>query len=138
MVDYFQLEGSLNEEERSFRDKVRKFVNEECMPLIVTRFDQGTFPAEVIPRMAGMGLFGVHIEGYGCAKSSHTIYGLVCQELGRCDNGLRFLNCYSNRFLTKSILNYFNASNKGSRWIYRKTIHARIRSSPRQTPPVLD
>ena len=68
MVDYFQVEGLLSEEEKRFRDKVRRFVDEECMPLIATHFDRGTFPTELIPRMAEMGLFGLHVDGYGCAK----------------------------------------------------------------------
>ena len=78
MVDYFQLETSLSEEEKNLRDKVRKFVDEECVPLIATHFDSGAFPIEVIPRMAEMGLFGIHMDGYGCTKASHMIYGLIC------------------------------------------------------------
>jgi len=96
MVDYFKIEGLLTDEERFFRDRVKKFVDEECMPLIATHFDRGTFPTELIPRMAEMGLFGLHIEGYGCTKASHTIYGLICQELGRCDSGLRAMFSVQN------------------------------------------
>ena len=34
MVDYFQVDALLTEEERGFRNKVRNFVEEECMPLM--------------------------------------------------------------------------------------------------------
>jgi len=116
MVDYFQLEGSLNEEEISFRDKVRRFVDEECMPLIVTHFDRGTFPMELIPRMAEMGLFGLHVDGYGCTKASHLIYGLICQELGRCDSGLRAMFSVQN-----SLVMYptyaFGSEEQKARWL---------------------
>ena len=116
MVDYFQIERSLNEEERSFRDKVRKFVDEECMPLIVTHFDRGTFPVEIISRMAEMGLFGIHVNGYGCTKTSHTVYGLVCQELGRCDSGLRAMFSVQNSLVMYPIY-AFGSEEQKERWL---------------------
>jgi glutaryl-CoA dehydrogenase len=96
MVDYFQMEALLKDEERFFRDRIRKFVDEECMPLIATHFDSGTFPMELIPRMGEMGLFGLRVSGYGCTQASHTIYGLICRELGRCDSGLRAMFSVQN------------------------------------------
>jgi glutaryl-CoA dehydrogenase len=116
MVDYFQVEGFLNEEEKSFRDKVRKFVDEECMPLAATHFDSGTFPMELIPRMAEMGLFGLHVDGYGCTKASHTIYGLICQELGRCDSGLRAMFSVQNS-LVMYPLYAFGSEEQKVRWL---------------------
>ncbi len=116
MVDYFQVEALLTGEERFFRDKVRKFVDEECMPLIATHFDRGTFPMELIPRMAGIGLFGIHVEGYGCAKTSHTIYGLICQELGRCDSGLRAMFSVQNSLAMYPIY-AFGSEEQRMRWL---------------------
>ncbi len=116
MVDYFQTEALLTGEERFFRDKVKKFVDEECMPLIATHFDRGSFPMEVIPKMAGMGLFGLHVEGYGCAKTSHTIYGLVCQELGRCDSGLRAMFSVQNSLVMYPIY-AFGSEEQRMRWL---------------------
>ncbi len=112
MVDYFQVEGLLTEEEKTFRDKVRKFVDRECMPLIATHFDSGTFPMELIPKMAEIGLFGLHAEGYGCARSSHTIYGLICQELGRCDSGLRAMFSVQNSLVMYPIYAYGSEAQK--------------------------
>ncbi len=116
MIDYFQIEALLTEEERSFRDKVRKFVDEECMPLIAAYFDSGTFPMELIPRMAEMGLFGLHVDGYGCAKTSHTIYGLICQELGRCDSGLRAMFSVQNSLAMYPIY-AFGSEEQKMRWL---------------------
>ena len=118
MVDYFQLEASLSEEEKNFRGRVRKFVDEECMPLIAAHFDSGAFPMEVIPRMAEMGLFGVHVEGYGCTKRSHTVYGLICQELGRCDSGLRAMFSVQNSLVMYPIFAFGSEEQKG-RWLPR-------------------
>ena len=116
MVDYFQIEGLLTGEERFFRDKVKKFVDEECMPLIATHFDRGSFPMELIPRMTGMGLFGLHVEGYGCIKTSHTIYGLICQELGRCDSGLRAMFSVQNSLAMYPIY-AFGSEEQRIRWL---------------------
>ena len=116
IMDYFQLEGSLNEEEKSLRDKVRKFVDEECVPLIAGHFDGGTFPMEVIPRMGEMGLFGIHVDGYGCTQASHTIYGLICQELGRCDSGLRAMFSVQNSLVMYPIY-AFGSEEQKARWL---------------------
>jgi len=116
MVDYFQVEGLLNDEEKSFRDRVRKFVDEECMPLIPTHFDSGTFPMELIPRMAEMRLFGLHADGYGCTKSTHTIYGLICQELGRCDSGVRAMFSVQNSLVMYPIYT-FGSEEQKARWL---------------------
>jgi len=118
MVDYFRIEALLTGEERLFRDNVRKFVDEECMPLIATHFDRGSFPMELIPRMAAMGLFGLHVEGYGCAKASHSIYGLTCQELGRCDSGLRAMFSVQNSLAMYPIY-AFGSEEQRIKWVPR-------------------
>ena len=87
--DFMGIEESLTEEERRIRDTVREFVEREALPLIPSHFRDGTFPMELWPRMAEMGLMGAHIEGYGCAGVSPVAYGLIMQELERGDSGLR-------------------------------------------------
>ncbi len=118
MVDYFQTDAFLTAEERSFRDRVKKFVDDECMPLIASHFDAGSFPMELIPRMAEMGLFGLHVEGYGCHKANHTIYGLICQELGRCDSGLRAMFSVQNSLAMYPIY-AFGSEEQKMRWLSR-------------------
>ncbi len=116
MIDYFRVESLLTEAERVYRDRIRKFVDEECMPLIADHFDKGTFPMEVIPKMADLDLFGLHVDGYGCKKLSHTIYGLICQELGRCDSGLRAMFSVQNSLVMYPI-NSFGSEGQKKRWL---------------------
>ena len=116
MTDYFRVESLLTEAERLYRDRIRKFVDEECMPLIADHFDKGTFPMELIPRMAEQGLFGLHVDGYGCKKMSYTIYGLTCQELGRCDSGLRALVSVQNSLVMFPIY-AFGSEEQKKRWL---------------------
>ena len=87
--DLYNIDHLLNEEERMVRDTVRKFVNERVLPIIGDHFEAGTFPRELIPEIADLGLLGMHLEGYGCAGLSAVCYGLACQELEAGDSGLR-------------------------------------------------
>ncbi len=116
MIDYFRTESLLTEAERLYRDRIRKFVDEECMPLIADHFDKGIFPMDLIRRMAEMGLFGLHVDGYGCQRMSHTIYGLICQELGRCDSGLRAMVSVQNSLVMYPIFT-FGSEEQKKRWL---------------------
>jgi glutaryl-CoA dehydrogenase len=87
--DLYNIDSLLSEEERMVRDTVRKFVNERVLPIIGEHFEAGTFPRELIPEIAELGLLGMHLEGYGCPGLSAVCYGLACQELEAGDSGLR-------------------------------------------------
>jgi glutaryl-CoA dehydrogenase len=87
--DLYNIDSLLSEEERMVRDTVHKFVNERVLPIIGEHFEAGTFPRELIPEIAELGLLGMHLEGYGCAGLSAVCYGLACQELEVGDSGLR-------------------------------------------------
>ena len=88
-VDFYRFSRNLNEEERSVRDTVRRFVDRSFLPIVRKHFADGTFPPEIIPELGAMGLLGSSIHGPGCPGLSSTIYGLICQELERGDSGLR-------------------------------------------------
>jgi glutaryl-CoA dehydrogenase len=88
-TDLYNMDRLLSEEERMVRDTVRKFVSERVLPIIGEHFEAGTFPHELIPEIAELGLLGMHLEGYGCAGMSAVCYGLACQELEAGDSGLR-------------------------------------------------
>jgi glutaryl-CoA dehydrogenase len=88
-TDLYNIDHLFSEEERMVRDTVRKFVQERVLPIIGKHFEAGTFPRELIPEIAELGLLGMHLEGYGCAGLSAVCYGLACQELEAGDSGLR-------------------------------------------------
>src|SRR6266536_2226683 len=88
-TDLYNIDHLLSEEERLVRNTVRKFVRERVLPIIGEHFEAGTFPRELIPAIAELGLLGMHIDGYGCAGLSAVCYGLACQELEAGDSGLR-------------------------------------------------
>jgi glutaryl-CoA dehydrogenase len=87
--DLYNIDSLLSEEERMVRETVRKFVDERVLPIIGEHFEAGTFPRELVPEIADLGLLGMHLEGYSCAGLSAVCYGLACQELEAGDSGLR-------------------------------------------------
>jgi glutaryl-CoA dehydrogenase len=89
-VDFLRLDELLSDEERLARESVREFVSREFLPRIQEHVRRdGSFPMELVPRMAELGLFGANLHGHGCAGMNNVAYGLVMQELERGDSGLR-------------------------------------------------
>ena len=115
-VDFYGIDSLLTEDEKKVRDAVRAFVDYECMPIIAEHFDKGTFPMEMIPRMAAMKLFGSHVDGYGCRKLSHMEYGLICRELGRCDSGLRAMFSVQNSLAMFPVFK-FGSADQREKWL---------------------
>jgi glutaryl-CoA dehydrogenase len=89
MPDFFDLARHFTAEERAIQQSVRAFVDTRVLPGIADHWEKGTFPAELIPEMAAMGLLGCNLHGYGCAGLSEVGYGLAMQELERGDSGVR-------------------------------------------------
>ncbi|NIM01180.1 MAG: acyl-CoA dehydrogenase [Acidobacteria bacterium] len=88
-VDFYDVRGLLDEEERQIQDATARFVDERVLPIIADAFDEHRFPSELIRELADLGLLGCNLEGYECAGLNNVAYGLVCQELERGDSGLR-------------------------------------------------
>lgn len=89
-VDYYNIEDLLSEEEILVRDSVRKFVDDNVIPVIEEHYQKGTFPMELIPKLGELGVFGMTLpQKYGCAEMNNVAYGLAMQELERGDSGVR-------------------------------------------------
>jgi glutaryl-CoA dehydrogenase len=90
MLDFFDIDSALTEEERAVRDSVRRFVDERVLPVIGDAYVEGRFPKELVPEMGELGVFGANLpEEYGCAGLNNVQYGLIMQELERGDSGVR-------------------------------------------------
>jgi glutaryl-CoA dehydrogenase len=83
------LSDSLTDDERLIRDSVRRFVRERYLPRAAELFESESFPRDLIPELAELGVLGASIQGYGCAGMTPVQYGLVLQELEYGDSGLR-------------------------------------------------
>ncbi len=89
-IDFYDIDSLLSEEERMVRDTVRTWVEDRVMPIIGDAYIERTFPRELIPEMAELGVLGANLpEEYGCAGLNNVAYGLIMQELERGDSGVR-------------------------------------------------
>src|ERR1700758_3081305 len=89
--DFLALDALLDDEERAIRDTVRQFVRERILPEIGDWFEQAILPRELAQEIAPLGLFGMHLHGYGLPGASAVSYGLTCLELEAGDSGVRSL-----------------------------------------------
>jgi glutaryl-CoA dehydrogenase len=88
-VDFYNISALLDDTEKMVQATVREWVEENVVPVIEKHARAGTFPMNLVPQMAEMGLLGMNLHGYGCAGMSNVAYGLTCQELERGDSGVR-------------------------------------------------
>jgi glutaryl-CoA dehydrogenase len=116
-VDFYRIDDLLSDEERMVRDTVRRFVDDKVIPVIDKHFEEATFPGELIPEMAQMGLFGGNLpEEYGCANMNNVAYGLVMQELERGDSGLRSFVSVQGALVMYPIFSFGNEEQK-RKWL---------------------
>lgn len=89
-LDVLGVGALLTDEERLVQSEVRKYVESEVTPIVAACFEEGRFPAELIPSLAELGVLGANLpEEYGCAGMNNVAYGLVMQELEAGDSGIR-------------------------------------------------
>jgi glutaryl-CoA dehydrogenase len=88
-LDFLAVDALLDDEEKAIRDTVRRFVRENVLAEVGDWFERGVLPREVIAELAKLGLFGMHLEGYGLPGASAVAYGLTCTELEAGDAGVR-------------------------------------------------
>ncbi|PMC71239.1 acyl-CoA dehydrogenase family protein [Corynebacterium aurimucosum] len=89
MTDLLGIDALLSEEEKATRDRVAALVDEHIRPHVGQWYEDAVLPESIFPVLAQAGLFGMHLEGYGCAGRSAVEYGLAMQELEAGDSGIR-------------------------------------------------
>jgi glutaryl-CoA dehydrogenase len=88
-TDLLHIDDQLADSERLIRDTVRSFTADQVLPNVADWFEAGTLPRSVLTEMGKLGLFGMHLTGYGCAGVGPIAYGVACRELEAADSGLR-------------------------------------------------
>ena len=88
-LDFLALDALLTDEERAIRDTVRSWVRDRIVPEVGGWFEQGILPRELAQEVGQLGLFGMHLDGYGLPGASAVAYGLACLELEAGDSGVR-------------------------------------------------
>ena len=88
-ADPLRLDELLSEEERMVRDSARQYCQGKLMPRVVSAFREERTDREIFNEFGELGLLGSTIDGYGCAGTNYTTYGLVAREVERVDSGYR-------------------------------------------------
>ena len=112
-VDYLDLDGLLSADERLVRKTIREFVDDRVLPVIEKNNRAGTFPMDLVPAMAELGLFGSTLPAqYGGAEMNNVAYGLVMQELERGDSGIRSFASVQSALVMYPIFRYGSEEQK--------------------------
>jgi len=114
--DYLAIDALLDDEERAIRDTVREFVRRRILPDIGEWFEQGILPGELAREIGQLGLFGMHLDGYGLPGASAVAYGLTCMELEAGDSGIRSLVSVQGSLAMFSIWKWGSEEQK-QRWL---------------------
>ena len=112
----FDLDKLLTDDERTVRDAVRRFAADKVLPRVPDWFEQGILPRELATECGAMGLFGMHLQGYGCAGMTAVEYGLACMELEAVDSGLRSLVSVQGS-LAMTAIHRFGTEEQKNRWL---------------------
>lgn len=114
--DYFLLDDELSAEERGLRDRVRAFVEADILPVINDHWERAEFPAGLIPGLAGLGIIGSTIRGYGCPGLSRRAAGIVAREIARGDGSINtFVGVHSS--LAMGSINMLGSEDQRRRWL---------------------
>lgn len=115
-LDLYRLDDLISTEDKALRGQVRHWVQTRFVPQINRCWNAGTFPLELLPEIAGLGVFGGNIQGYGCAGWSALRYGLALQELERGDTGLRTFVSVQGA-LAMTAIHLFGSEEQKQRWL---------------------
>jgi glutaryl-CoA dehydrogenase len=91
-TDLYAIDTLLDDEHREIRETVRRFADDHLRPHLAHWFESGELPVRALARDLGaLGVLGMHLQGYGCAGTDATAYGVACLELEAADSGIRSL-----------------------------------------------
>ncbi len=116
-LDLIDIEDMLGEEERAIRDVTRGIVDDTVRPKVAMWWEEGELPArELMTGFGEAGLLGMHLEGYGCAGTSATAYGLAAMELEAGDSGIRSMVSVQGS-LAMYAIHRFGSPEQRERWL---------------------
>jgi glutaryl-CoA dehydrogenase len=114
--DFVMVDSLLTDDEKMVRDAVRSFIEEEALPKFTEHYEKGTFPTELVRPLGDLGVFGSTIQGYECAGLNNVAYGLMMQELERCDSGLRSFASVQSALVMYPV-HAFGSEEQKSKWL---------------------
>jgi glutaryl-CoA dehydrogenase len=115
----FGTDALVDEESLAIRDTVRRFVEDRVRPEVADWYESGSMPVRDLAKELGsLGVLGMHLDGYGCAGTTATAYGLACLELEAGDSGVRSLVSVQGSLAMFAIWKHGSAEQKAE-WLPR-------------------
>ncbi|HEX5659570.1 MAG TPA: acyl-CoA dehydrogenase family protein [Polyangiales bacterium] len=106
----------LTEDERLTWRNTAEFAQTQLQPVVAEHYERGSFPRELIPELARMGLLGASLEGYGCAGLNPVAYGLTMLEVEKVDSGFRSF-CSVQTALAMWPIHAYGSEEQKQRWL---------------------
>jgi glutaryl-CoA dehydrogenase len=107
--DYYLMDELLSDEHKLIRDTARAWVKKEVSPIIEEYYEKSEFPHQILKGLAEIGGFGPYIPvEYGGAGLDQIAYGIIMQELERCDSGLRSTSSVQSSLVMYPIYKFGN------------------------------
>ena len=107
------MDFSFTDEQQQLRRSVREFAESEIGPHVMEWDEASRFPAELIPKLAEMGLMGVIFpEDCGGAGLGYVEYVSVIEELARVDGSVGLIVAAHNSLCTNHIYKFGTAEQR--------------------------
>lgn len=111
--DYYGVDDLLSEDHKLARDAVRDWVKQSVSPIIEDCYDKAVCPTHLFKELAEIGAFGPSLpEKYGGGGMDEIAYGVIMQELERCDSGLRSMASVQGSLVMYPIYRYASEEQK--------------------------
>jgi alkylation response protein AidB-like acyl-CoA dehydrogenase len=107
------VDFTFTDEQKHLRKSVREFAEGEIAPHIMEWDESSHFPAEILPKLAEMGLMGVIFpEEYGGAGLGYIEYAIVIEELARVDGSVGLFVAAHNSLCSNHIYKFGSEEQK--------------------------
>jgi alkylation response protein AidB-like acyl-CoA dehydrogenase len=107
------MDPELSDQHKLLRQSVREFARSEVAPHAQRWDKEERFPAELVPKLAQMGLLGIRIpEEYGGSGMDMVSYAICVEEVARVDGSLALTVASHNGLGTGHVLAFGSESQK--------------------------
>ncbi|MBD3637967.1 MAG: acyl-CoA dehydrogenase family protein [Crocinitomicaceae bacterium] len=115
--DYYNMDDLLSEEHKMVRTATRDWIKQNVSPIIEDYYERAAFPEHLVKGLGEIGALGPYIpEEYGGPGLDQISYGLIMQELERCDSGLRSTSSVQSSLVMYPIWRYGSEEQK-KKWL---------------------
>src|SRR3972149_6295078 len=111
------IDLSLTEEQRLFRDPIRRFAEQEVAPIAREYDEREEYPVHVLRKLGEMGYLGVRFpRELGGAGADTVTATIMAEELGYASAGV-FLGIYVHVFLALNAIARFGSDDQRERYL---------------------